>query len=336
MPVKKNISLLVTLALVLLVQGCSTVNDSATWKKTRSLYFTYVNAPEQVSLNKQISITDAETQLATNLMRIDDQLTKFEHAFEILNLPPAVTEIQGFFYKFPWIAGIILVNMDGNVTGALPEQYPSLDFSPLNELPPNQNDRDPRIVVDEATQLILVARPAYAPNGEQMGIFIVYFDIRSLFRYVNMDPSIFVLAGNTPLWLGDYTIDQTPLDGIDFIEATKNRTRDQHSNDNGSAIWINRYFYYQPLIFSIMQQSENFSLVPEFLKSSDSNEEIEEEVEETIEEVEEEIHEVSEEITETADEIVDETTETIEETVEEITEEISEATIEITSEEVTE
>ncbi len=321
MPVRKNISLLVTLALVMLIQGCSTVSDSPTWKKTRSLYYTYVNAPEQVSLDQQISITDAETQLATNLMKIDDQLTKFEHAFEILNLPPAVTELQGFFYKFPWIGGIILINMDGNVTGALPEQYPLLDFSPLSELPPSQNDREARIVIDEASQLILVGRPAYAPNGEQMGIFITYFDIRSLFRYVNMDPSIFVLAGNTPLWLGDYTIDQTPLDGIDFVEATNSVARGQHSNDNGSAIWINRYFYYQPLIFSIMQQSESFSLVPDFLKSSDTEEEVEE---------------ISEEIEETTEEVIEEVNETIEETVEETEEEISEATIEITSEEVSE
>ncbi len=239
------------------LQACSSIQDSNTWKETRKLYYTYINVPAEVNYDAIITMTDAENLLSTNLMRVDKQLTDFEYRLDQLTMPPSGAELNAFFGQFPWISGVALINASGEVTGAFPEDYPKeLDFSAL--LNAREGDGSNKRTVRLSSQdfndgrAIIAGRPAFDNEGNLIGVFNVYFDIRALLEYVQMDPAIFVMAGDTPLWLGDYSLGQTPLSGIDFIAETNSRTRGTHSNDFGTVHWINRYFYDQPLIFAVM------------------------------------------------------------------------------------
>ncbi len=252
----KKILLLLILAIsTMSLPACSTMQDSETWYETRKLYFTYVNKPATVKYDDIANISEIEYILSSSLMKVDSQLTAFQNNLAQLSLPPHDAELQNFFRNFPWISGIALINPEGTVTGAFPEQYgKNIDFSALLITPEGRSERDTRVAVHEDPNgpEILVGRPAFDNDGNFVGVFIVYFDIRSLFAYVELDPSIFAFAGNTPLWLGDYLISETPVAEANFDELTSSDTSGTLRNSYGEALWINRYLYNQPLIFAIM------------------------------------------------------------------------------------
>ncbi len=264
---KKILLFFTAITFTLSLQACSTIQDAESWKTTKRLYFTYINSPVEVDYEEIIEISDAEALLSTNLIRVDYQLTSFQDHLEQISLPPSGAELQAFMNRFPWVSGVALINTSGEVTGAYPEQYSnSLNFAQLlsaeeteleqREGKPNLRKIRVSVQADGEGQIILVGRPAFDNEGAFLGVFITYFDMRELFSYVQMDPAVFSLAGNTPLWLGDYTIGQTPLAGIDFIEETNSSTRGTHKNDYGTVSWINRYFYEQPIIFAVMMHNE--------------------------------------------------------------------------------
>ncbi len=251
----KNNKLLLLLGVSLLISACSTAEGSV-WDKTRTLYYTYINTAEVMKYDDRIELEEAEHILASNIVRIGEQLTAFEQALEVMSMPPTSESLQAFFNRVPWVSGIVLINNLGNMTGALPEDVSAkLDLAALLKVPENQHKREVRAVVQEDYNgsKILVGRPVFDEYGSNIGVFIVYFDMRALFNYVEMDPSIFVLAGNTPLWTGDFLLNETPLAGTDFIEETSSSSNGNLSNSHGKALWVNRYLYNQPIIFAIMQ-----------------------------------------------------------------------------------
>ncbi len=241
------------LATLLLVSGCSQVQDSQTWRGLNSFYDTHIDAPADINYEETIGLTDSENFLASNLIPLNQAITNFEYTFEQLSMPPADAQLQQLFNSSPWLSGIALINAEGTVTGALPEQYSKpLDFARLLETPEGMNPREIRVFVQEDPNgaEILVGRPAFTNEGELMGVFIAYFDMRNLFAHLGVDSSIYALAGNTPLWLGENNSASAALASIDFVQAASSRASDTVSTDYGSVIWLSRYLYGQPLIFA--------------------------------------------------------------------------------------
>lgn len=238
------------------VSACSSMADSDTWQATRKFYYTHINTPVTVDYSEEVNLSEAEELLSINIMKVDGQLNTFQKLFENLTQPPAGTDLQKFFTALPWLSGIAIIDSNGNIAGAVPERYAkNLDFTSLLEEPENKTKRDMRVVVHEdiSGAEILVGRPVFDAEGELAFIFIAYFDVRTLLSYVEMDSRVFMFAGNTPVWTGDYLISETPLADVDLVSRVKSDPRGSSSNAQGNAIWLNRYFYHQPLVFAVMQ-----------------------------------------------------------------------------------
>lgn len=253
---KQKLRLSFSLFITLMLFACAAPGEPTLWDNTKELYYTYINRTTYISYDAFVELNDAETILATNLIRVGESLTKFEQAFEVLQQPPQAAGLQNLFTQAPWLSGAVLIDAYGTITGSIPEQYPlDLDFTAFIELTEGKNKRDIRVLIQtvSATNVVLVGRPVFDNSGTLLGIFIAYFDIRALLEYSQLDPSIFILAGNTPLWTGDLDIDETPLADFDFAKASSKQVKGTRSNKQGRALWINRYLYKEPLIFAIMQ-----------------------------------------------------------------------------------
>ncbi len=253
---KKTYLLLCMISLLALLPACTTVQDSQAWKSTKSFYYTNINKPATFDYMPAEELTAPEDLLSGNLIKIDTELEKFQHDFEHLHIPPNSAQLQQFFGKFPWISGVTLIDNTGTVTGAIPESYhKNIDFSRLLQTPPTQKEREIRVMVHEDAQgaEIVLGRPIYTPEGELFAVLNVYFDMKKLLTYLNTSTTIFALAGNTPVLLGDYTFAQTPLSQIDFNEEIQDDTLGEISTASGTVFWINRYLYHQPLIFAVIQ-----------------------------------------------------------------------------------
>ncbi len=253
---KKTSLLLSMLALLAFLPACTAVQDSQAWKSTKSFYYTKINKPATFDYMPAEALTEPQELLSANLIAIDLQLEKFQHDFEHLNMPPTSSQLQEFFETYPWASGVSLMDKDGKITGSMPETYSkTIDFTPLLQIPPKQKEREIRVMIhdDPEGPEIILGRPVYTPEGEFFAILAVYFDMKKLLTYLNTSPTIFALAGNTPIWLGEFTMSQTPLATIDFTQEIQERTMGEISTPSGTAFWINRYLYHQPLIFAVIQ-----------------------------------------------------------------------------------
>ncbi len=253
---KKTSLLVCMLAILTLLPACTTVQDSQAWKSTKSFYYNNVNKSATFDYAPAEEMTEPQSLLSANLIRIDQQLEKFQHDFEHLHIPPTAAQLQDFFAEYSWASGVTLIDKDGNVTGSMPETYhKEIDFSRLLAVPATQKEREIRVIVHDDPQgaEIVLGRPIYTPEGELFAVLCVYFDMKNLLTYLNTSPTIFALAGNTPVLLGDYTVGQTPLASIDFVEEAKKSTIGEISSASGTVFWINRYLYHQPLIFAVIQ-----------------------------------------------------------------------------------
>ncbi len=244
-----------TLSLLLLFFSLSAC--ASAWHGAKDFYNTFIDPPVKYKMDDGSDLSNTEELLATNLMKVGEELRAFENVLAVLELPPTSTAIDELFLTFPWVDGIALINADGFVTGALPAAYPNyLDFTSLLLYPEWQDKRATRVIsqISYDTHTTLVGIPVYDNVGALLGVFIVYFNTEKFFEYMELSPYVFVMAGNDPVWFGSHEIENTPLANVDFEDKVTSKAHGKVSNSFGKAEWINYYFYSYPFIFAVMQE----------------------------------------------------------------------------------
>jgi hypothetical protein len=268
--VHRNLIILLSVGVVFL-GGCrtpQTVKDA--WKGTRSYYNQYLNSPATLDFDDTGDSTDYQKALGEAISEFDLQLVDLERVLQNSDQRPDAAWVSATTGRFPWLSGLALTDEYGTPRALIPPDFPKpFDAAPLTEPDPKQLLKDLRAYVQE-TPLgpeIYVGNPVYA--GEDFrGLIAVHFDPRTLLIRSG-DPNRVVIASPKGiLWPGLYTIEETPLAGVNWDELVKENASGTLSNAKGSFYWISRYLGNLPLIYAIRIKGE-FARQPENLAGLD-------------------------------------------------------------------
>lgn len=242
----------VSVCVLALLSGCSTLTETRAWKTTSGLYYTYVNRPVKLNLASAEALPEGESRLASRLMAVDWQITELERTLEALGGMPDQNTADMLLRRFPWLSGVTVLDGDANVFASVPSLHlKPLDYTPLLTVPPKSSPRALRACVQD-TPLgpeIMLARPIMR-EAEAVGFLVVTFDFRALLPYADAAADIVARASDITLWSGDRMYDETPLAGVDWEAELSRRSFGQVGEGDQAMVWIVRYLGGMPLVIA--------------------------------------------------------------------------------------
>lgn len=246
-----SLTFLLFLSLLLSSAACTQATKDY-WKATKGYYYEYVNKPAIVDLEDMGIYSPGEGYLAETLPPVERALERFKRTLFSLDKAPSDNWMYAFVSRFPWIEGVALVDLEGNVI----HQWPSVslkehDFSFIQNDTANPKVRHlvghatetplgPHVYV--ATQILDRAQPA--------GHFVVHFDPRVLFAHVRGSEEFMVAAPGALLWPGMFETSSTPVADADWERLTGSNLSGRVSNDNGTFVWYSIMIGTMPLVFA--------------------------------------------------------------------------------------
>lgn len=245
------------LALVLsacaLLPGCANTSIEESWKSTKAFYGNYINTPAHIDYDDKGELSQSERALSMRMQGVEGQLVQLERVMANADRPPTPESVSGIMTRFPWLAGVALLDVSGKVLEHQPPSLKALDFTPLLERESaNKNSRGLRAMVQD-TPLgpeTMVAVPVYH-DAEMLGLLVVHFDMRSLLPYAMEPGDLMILSTEGVLWPGRYVADSTPVAGQDWKALTKSNCMGTVSNASGEFLWVVRYIGAEPIIFAV-------------------------------------------------------------------------------------
>lgn len=187
----------------LLLSACGTMRKS--WRDTRNLFNEYVDVSPSIDL-KNAGIEDKGLQKLARLFGpVDQKLEVFLREIQSQDTPPEPEWGEGLLSRFPWLAGLAVIDAEGAVLA----QYPpvglrAVDFTPLLEFKERYDVRQLAcsIQTDELGSLVYVAMPYYKDNVYS-GLVVGFFDPRSLIQFCPEPGQLYVIYPDGVLWSGD-------------------------------------------------------------------------------------------------------------------------------------
>lgn len=241
-----------------LLQGCAGASIENSWKSTKSFYANYVNTPAVIDYEDKGAITEAEAALARRMRGVEYQMLQLERAMANADRAPSPEAVNAILARFPWLSGIALMDISGEILAQQPMPMKSLDFTPLLDRTGRNGDlRGLRGMVQD-TPLgaeVFVAIPIYR-SAELMGLLITHFDMRSLLAYADEPGDLVVVAPEATLWSGRFVFDSTPMAEQDWKALAAANPVGTVSNANGEFLWLTRYLGTQPLVFGVPAKGE--------------------------------------------------------------------------------
>ena len=250
------------LVIAILATGCSQTTKDY-WKTTKSYYHEYVNKPATIDMDNMGVYSPGEEVLAENLPPLEKVLERFKRTLFNLDKAPSDNWMYAFVTRFPWISGVAMVNLEGEVLHQWPtvaiKQY---DFSFITEREKNFKIRQllghaedsplgPEVYM--ATQIMEKAQPA--------GYFIVHFDPRALFAHVYGSADFMVAAPGALLWPGKYDAATTPVAETDWEKVARSNSSGVVQNSHGKFVWYAIMMGDMPMVFAAPDEG-NFPVVP--------------------------------------------------------------------------
>ncbi|MEZ0575010.1 hypothetical protein ACQ0P8_03150 [Halodesulfovibrio aestuarii] len=236
-------------ALLVLLTGCKqSVNN--TWRETKGYYNTYLNTPAELEF-AEVDVEAAEDNLAAMYTPIGEELEKFVRVIDAKDVFPDLAWVDATMKRFPWLSGIAVVNLEGNVL----MQRPSVSMKPLNFAPLLDENKDYgfralRGYVDETPlgNEAYVAMPFFVDN-EMKGLVVAHFDARNLVELSPNPEELVVLSGKKMLWSGKYNFESTPFAQINWEEMLSEESHGVFEESGNSYTWLVRYVGNIPMIF---------------------------------------------------------------------------------------
>lgn len=248
---RTSLTSLLLLILVLSASACTQTTKDY-WKTTKGYYYEYLNKSATIDIEDMGIYSTGEGYLAEVMPPVENVLEHFDRALFSLDKAPSDNWMYAFVNRFPWIAGVALVDVDGKVAYKWPSaELEEHDYSFIKQDMTNpevrhlighatESDLGPNIYV--ATQILDKAQP--------VGHFVVHFDPRSLFSHVRGSEEFMVVAPGALLWPGMFQVDSTPVAEVNWEELTKNNLSGRISNNNGTFVWYTIMLGTLPLVFT--------------------------------------------------------------------------------------
>lgn len=236
-----------------LLTGCADSSFESGWRSTKTFYSNHINTPAVINYDDKGSLSEAETALARRMRGIEQELYSLERVMANSDRAPSPEVVTSILGRFPWLSGMALLDVNGELRAQQPMPMKSLDFSPLLGLSGRGNDpRGLRGMVQD-TPLgaeVSLAIPIYR-DAELMALLIAYFDMRALLAYAEEPGDLVVVAPEAVLWSGRFAIEGTPLGTHDWKALTRSNSLGTVSNQNGEFLWMSRFLGTQPLVFAV-------------------------------------------------------------------------------------
>lgn len=249
-----------------LLTGCTSTTFENTVKSTKQFYGDYINTPAQIDYEDKGDLSQAERELARRMMGMETQLIALERVLDNADRPPTGDSVGAIMNRFPWLAGIALLDAEGQVMEHQPPSLKSLNFTPfLERTGRDKSTRTLRGLVQD-TPLgpeTMLGMPIYR-DAEMLGLLVVHFDMRSLLPFASEPGEMVILSPEGVLWPGKFVISSTPLAGQDWRSLTASNVMGTVSNANGEFVWLVRYVGSEPVVFAVPSRG-NFPEDPEQL-----------------------------------------------------------------------
>jgi hypothetical protein len=246
--------LLLGLCLLLAIVGCQksqVVKDS--WKFTTRQYRTYLNTPASVDLADKGSCEVYELALGEAVISVDMELQKLIRAMENSDHNPDQRWVMSMMNRFPWLAGVALVDGDGKLVAKYPEaSLADFDPAPLLELDPKQRPGALRAFAkpQPGGAEVYVANPVYG-DGQMRGLIIAHFDIRSLVT-LSPEPGSFVVASPVGvLWPGNFGAEGGEVGSVDWAKLLTEKSCGIIGSEGSGFFWTTRYLGNLALVYAM-------------------------------------------------------------------------------------
>jgi hypothetical protein len=240
------------------------------WKDTKGYYFKYLNTPATFELTDTSVHPGYMLELGADMSVIDEELRQLTRVMDDSDRGPDEEWAAAVFRRFPWLAGLAILDGDGSVTARIPEySLKEFDAQPLLQEDKKQRRSSLRAYVQQSPlgPEIYLAKPVYM-GDELRAMVVAHFDLRALLALHRNAADVIVVASDTVLWPGIYDIDQTPIPRADWNNIVSGGVSGTLGNEHGVFYWCYSYFANLPIIYALPVEGD-FPALPAQLEALD-------------------------------------------------------------------
>jgi hypothetical protein len=240
------------------------------WKDTKDYYHKYLNTPAQLELADTSGHPQYMLALGAGMSALDEQLRKLSRVMDDSDRGPSDEWAMDVFSRFPWLAGLAILEGDGTVTARIPEySLKEFDAQPLLQEDPKQKRSSLRAYVQQNPlgPEIYLAKPVYM-GDELRAMVVAHFDMRALLATQRSAAELIIATPEVILWPGIFDIDQTPLPRENWNNILSKDVSGILSNEHGKFFWSYSFFANLPIIYALPVEG-TFTTIPAQLEALD-------------------------------------------------------------------
>lgn len=185
--------------------GCDSLVQTwdSTWTSSKAYYKNYINTDPQVDL-EDVDYSSTEEKLAKLFTPVDKPVYDLSVYLNRLDSFPTEKWTVELKHRFPWINGLAVATMDGEIVATAPEvTVKPRNLAPLLAHGDALGDRRLRSFVDQTPLGPEIYLGTAMFNGNDLvGIIVVHFDPRSLIEFCPAPNDLVVFSPQGMLWDG--------------------------------------------------------------------------------------------------------------------------------------
>ncbi len=235
---------LIMAAVLALLSGCETLEKSwdSTWGTTKEYYKEYVN-PDPVIDYEARDWTSSEEKLAQLFTPVDDPVNRLAVFLNREDRFPEDAWVDKLTQEFPWISGLAVATMDGEIV----LQRPETALKPLNLAPALAKgaelaDRRLRSYVD----MTPLGPEVYLYTGmfsgnDVSGIIAVHFDARRVLDFCPAPGELMIVTQDAVVWPGDDAALAASIQSRPWAETLTEEIQGRIDEGGAEYLWLTRY-----------------------------------------------------------------------------------------------
>lgn len=220
------------------------------WKSTKTYYNEYLNTPAELNLdNKTGNLRDYQLYMGEAITDIVQQLQLLCRILDDSDRGINDEWVMQLFARVPWIAGVAVLDGEGNVMARQPEySLKEFDAKPLLTEVPGQRRSALRAYVQNNPlgAEIYLGKPVYIDN-ELKNMVVVHFDMRPLLARSAHPDQLVVTTPDTLIWSGGVAAPS----GVDWAKLLKGNVTGKVGDGQGEFFWVCSYFANLPLVYAV-------------------------------------------------------------------------------------
>lgn len=240
--------------------GCESAGKAwdSTWSSTKDVYKEYINPDPEVDLGMK-DWTNTEEKVAALFTPVDRPIQELALFLNRQDRFPGEAWEEDLFKRFPWISGMEVVGLDGDVFLKRPESsMKPLVFEPVLEQGEELRDRRLRSHVDmnPLGPEVYLATGMFKGNDIAGAIF-VHFDLRSVLDFCPNPGELVILNPEHVVWSGADKQVAEQLHAEPWAEILADEVEGEIEAGERSFVWMTRYLGDRQLVYLTEKAEED-------------------------------------------------------------------------------